>query len=60
MNDMEMVLVLLNRLNVRFINIDYHYIEVQNLNNLENDERYYFEFDEESYNLMDFGIYISS
>ena len=60
MNDMEMVLVLLNRLNVRFINIDYHYIEVQNLNNLENDERYYFEFDEESYNLVDFGTYIFS
>ena len=58
MNDMEMLLSLMGKLNVRFINIDYYYIELRNLNNLENDERYWFEFDEETYNLIDFGRYI--
>ena len=58
MNDMEMLLSLMGKLNVRFINIDYYYIELRTLNNLENDERYWFEFDEETYNLIDFGRYI--
>ena len=58
MNDMEMLLSLMGKLTVRFINIDYYYIELRNLNNLENDERYWFEFDEETYNLIDFGRYI--
>lgn len=58
MNDMEMLLSLMGKLNVRFINIDYYYIELRNLNNLEEDERYWFEFDEETYNLIDFGRYI--
>ena len=58
MNDMEVVLNLMGKLNIRFINIDYHYIEFRNLNNLEEDERYWFEFDEDNYNLIDFGRYI--
>ena len=58
MNDMELVLTLMNKINVRFINIDYHYIEVKNLNNTKEDERFFFDFDEDDYHLIEFGKYI--